>query len=63
VQDLGTLVRFAILGAMFGAVAMPIWATLTHTMPVAVAVGAGALGGIVGGAVTGAGAVLQQRLR
>ena len=51
---IGPITKNAILGVVFGVVALPIWAALTKQIPVPVSVIIGFAGGLTGGLAWGA---------
>jgi hypothetical protein len=50
---IGPITKNAILGVVFGVVALPIWAALSRQIPVPVSVVVGAAGGLTGGLLWG----------
>jgi membrane protease YdiL (CAAX protease family) len=57
---IGPITKNAILGVIFGVVALPIWAALTRQIPLPASVLVGFAGGLTGGLVWG---VWTRRLR
>jgi hypothetical protein len=48
-----SVTRYAIMGAVFGVVSLPIWAAFTHAMSIRAGAGVGLLAGVAGGAAAG----------
>jgi hypothetical protein len=48
-----SVTRYAITGAVFGVVSLPIWAAFTHVMSIRAGAGVGLLAGVAGGVAAG----------
>jgi len=51
---IGPITKNAILGVMFGVIALPIWASLSHQLAIQTSLLVGFAGGLVGGTTWGA---------